>query len=247
MTQFGLTAPFWLDPYDRARFPDVSEALTEPNGLLAIGGDLSPERLLAGYRQGIFPWYSHGQPILWWSPNPRAIQRLTALKVSRSLRKTLKRQNYQVKFDTAFADVISECARPRGDGLGTWITDEMRNAYIRMHKLGHAHSVEVWDEDRLVGGLYGVSLGQLFFGESMFSRRNDTSKIAFVYLVRQLAKWGFAMVDCQVYSDHLGSLGTETVAREKFIEYLDIYCEKPGKPGPWQCDLSLNEVLALHE
>lgn len=247
MTKYGLSAPYWLDPYDRTHFPDVSEALTEPNGLLAIGGDLSPERLLAGYRRGIFPWYSHGQPILWWSPNPRAIQRLTALKVSRSLRKSLKRQNYQVKFDTAFADVIDACASPRGDGLGTWITDEMRNAYIRLHKQGDAHSVEVWDDDHLVGGLYGVSLGQLFFGESMFSRRNDGSKIAFVYLVRQLAKWRFAMVDCQVYSEHLGSLGAETIEREKFIEYLDIYCEKPGRRGPWQCDLTLNEVLAQYE
>jgi len=221
--------------------------LIEPNGLLAIGGDLSPERLLAAYRQGIFPWYSHGQPILWWSPNPRAILPFDDLKVSRSLRKSLKRLNYQVKFDTAFADVVSECARPREDGLGTWITDEMRTAYIRLHNLGYAHSIEVWDQARLIGGLYGVSLGQMFFGESMFSRRTDASKIAFVYLVRQLAKWGFAMVDCQVYSNHLGSLGTKTVAREEFVNYLDRYCDMPGMPGPWRCDLTLDEVLRQHE
>ncbi len=247
MTRFGHTAPFWLDPYDRTTFPDVGLALTEPDGLLAVGGDLSPERLLAAYRQGIFPWYSHGQPILWWSPNPRAILRLTALKVSRSLRKALKRPDHEVRFDFAFDQVISECARPREDGLGTWITQEMRNAYMRLHKLGYAHSIEVWHDDRLVGGLYGVSLGQLFFGESMFARRSDASKIAFVYLVRQLDKWQFAMVDCQVYSEHLGSLGAEMISREQFIEYLDKYCDKPGKTGKWACDLTLDEVLAINE
>ena len=247
MTRLGQSAPYWLDPNERTVFPDVSEALTEPDGLLAIGGDLSPERLLAAYRRGIFPWYSRGQPILWWSPNPRAILRLTALKVSRSLRKALKRRDYVVRFDNAFDKVIYECARPRQDGLGTWITDEMGYAYSRLHKLGYAHSIEVWQDDQLVGGLYGVSLGKLFFGESMFSRRSDASKIAFVYLVRQLAKWHFAFIDCQVYSEHLGSLGAEMISRERFIGYLDNYCDKPGKVGNWECDLTLEEVLLKHE
>lgn len=247
MTKSGQSAPYWLDPNVKDVFPDVSEALLEPNGLLAIGGDLSVERLLAAYRHGIFPWYSRGQPILWWSPQPRAILRLSALKVSRSLRKSLKRGDYQVRFDTAFEDVIRQCAKPRQDGLGTWITEEMHKAYVRLHKLGHAHSVEVWHEDQLIGGLYGVSIGKVFFGESMFSRRSDTSKIAFVYLVRQLAKWTYALVDCQVYSEHLGSLGAECIQREKFIDYLDNYCDKPGKPGHWQCDLLLDEVLLHYE
>ena len=247
MTKSGQSAPFWLDPGVKTGFPDVSLALTEPDGLLAIGGDLSPERLLAGYRRGIFPWYSHGQPILWWSPNPRAIMRLPALKISRSLRKSLRRGDYQVRFDTAFDAVVRECARPRQDGLGTWITDEMRNAYLRLHRLGQAHSIEVWHDERLIGGLYGVSMGKIFFGESMFSRRSDASKIAFVYLVRQLAKWMYALIDCQVYSAHLGTLGAEKIPRERFISYLDIYCDKPGMSGYWQCDLTLDEVLGYHE
>lgn len=228
-------------------FPDVSEALTEPNGLLAIGGDLSVERLLAAYHRGIFPWYSHGQPILWWSPNPRAILRLQALHVSRSLRKSLKRTDYEVRFDTAFDDVVHQCAKPREDGLGTWITDEMRNAYLRLHKLGYAHSVEIWHESHLIGGIYGVSLGKIFFGESMFSRRKDASKIAFVYLVRQLMKWDFALIDCQVYSQHLGSLGAELMPRERFIDLLQSDCEAEGKTGLWQCDLTRDEVLKRDE
>jgi len=228
-------------------FPDVSEALTEPNGLLAIGGDLSVERLLAAYHRGIFPWYSHGQPILWWSPNPRAILRLQALHVSRSLRKSLKRTDYEVRFDTAFDDVMHQCAKPREDGLGTWITDEMRNAYLRLHKLGYAHSVEIWHEGHLIGGIYGVSLGKIFFGESMFSRRKDASKIAFVYLVRQLMKWDFALIDCQVYSQHLGSLGAELMPRERFIDLLQTDCEVEGKTGLWQCDLTRDEVLKRDE
>jgi leucyl/phenylalanyl-tRNA--protein transferase len=247
MTRPRQSAPYWLDPSVRTAFPDVSEALTEPNGLLAIGGDLSVERLLAAYRHGIFPWYSHGQPILWWSPNPRAILQLSALKVSRSLRKSLRRTDYQVRFDTAFDDVVRACAKPRKDGLGTWITDEMRNAYLRLHKQGYAHSIETWHDGQLVGGLYGIGLGKLFFGESMFSRRTDASKIAFVYLVRQLAKWEYALIDCQVYSEHLGTLGAELIPRERFVEYLNNYCDKPGKTGNWQCDLTLEEILERHE
>lgn len=247
MTKSGHIAPYWLDPDIKTAFPDVNTALTEPNGLLAIGGDLSVERLLAAYRRGIFPWYSRGQPILWWTPNPRAVLKLNALKVSRSLRKALRRDNYQIRFDTAFEDVITQCAKSRGDGLGTWITAEMRNAYIRMHKLGHAHSIETWVDNQLVGGLYGISIGKVFFGESMFSRRTNASKLAFVYLVRQLEKWAFALIDCQVYSEHLGSLGAVQIPREQFTTYLDNYCDKPGVPGYWQCDLTLDEVLLRHE
>lgn len=247
MTKAGQSAPYWLDPSVKTAFPDVSEALTEPNGLLAIGGDLSVDRLLAAYHHGIFPWYSHGQPILWWSPNPRTILRLDALKVSRSLRKSLKRADYQVRFDTAFGEVVRQCAKPRKDGLGTWITDEMHHAYVRLHRLGYAHSIEVWDDNHIVGGLYGVSLGRIFFGESMFSRRTDASKIAFVYLVRQLAKWQFTLIDCQVYSEHLGSLGAELIQRERFVEFLQKYCDQPGHIGNWQCDITLDEVLEYHE
>lgn len=247
MTKPGHHAPYWLDPEAKTTFPDVSTALSEPNGLLAIGGDLSVERLLAAYRQGIFPWYSRGQPILWWSPNPRAILRLNALKVSRSLRKSLRRADYQVRFDTAFEDVIRQCAKPRTDGLGTWITEEMRNAYIRLHRLGYAHSIETWQDDKLIGGLYGISIGKVFFGESMFSRQSNASKLAFVHLVRQLQKWAFALIDCQVYSEHLGSLGAEQIPRERFTAYLDNYCIKPGRPGHWQSDLTLDEILLNHE
>jgi len=247
MSKSGQSAPFWLNPGMPGVFPDVALAMTEPNGLLAIGGDLSIERLLAAYRRGIFPWYSRGQPILWWSPNPRAILRLTALRISRSLRKAIRRKDYEVRFDTAFAEVLKRCAEPRKDGLGTWITQEMHLAYKRMHAAGYAHSIEVWQQDELVGGLYGVALGKIFFGESMFSRRRDASKIALVYLVRQLAKWRYALIDCQVYSEHLASLGAESISRDRFVAYLDNFCDKPGHTGDWQFDLSREEVLAFNE
>ena len=243
MTKTGITGPYWLDPADRTAFPDVSEALTEPDGLLAIGGDLSSERLLAAYRRGIFPWYSAGQPILWWSPNPRAVLYLDALHVSRSLARALKRADYTVTFDTAFNEVVQACATPRKDGLGTWITNEMASAYARLHRQGHAHSIEVWRDQQLMGGLYGVSLGRIFFGESMFSRQTNGSKIAFVWLVQQLRRWRYALLDCQVYSPHLGTLGARLILREKFIQYLDIYCDQPGHPGPWRYELTRTEVL----
>lgn len=243
MTKTGITSPYWLDPADKHAFPEVSEALTEPDGLLAIGGDLSMERLLAAYRRGIFPWYSDGQPILWWSPNPRAVLYLDALHISRSLRKALKRDDYRVTLDTAFNDVVRACATPRKDGLGTWITSEMASAYARLHRHGHAHSIEVWRDAQLIGGLYGVSLGRIFFGESMFSRATNASKIAIVWLVRQLQRWQFALMDCQVYSAHLGSLGARLIPREKFIQYLDIYCAKPDRPGPWQYELRREDIL----
>ena len=169
--------PFWLDPQsDPAQFPDPGYALEEPNGLLAVGGDLSPARLLNAYRQGIFPWYSNDQPILWWSPDPRAVLFPDKFRISRSLRKTLRKCPFRVTLDTAFAAVIDACSKPRGDNDGTWITDEMKQAYVQLHRIGFAHSVECWEGDELVGGLYGVSMGKVFFGESMFARTSDASE-----------------------------------------------------------------------
>jgi len=224
MTKGISTAPFWLDPDNTNAFPDVERALTDPDGLLAIGGDLSVERLTSAYRQGIFPWYSEGQPILWWSPNPRAVLFLDELKISRSLKKTLRKTNYHVTFDKDFNNVIEACAVTRRDGFGTWIVADMKKAYINLHKHGIAHSVEVWDGDQLSGGLYGVCIGSAFFGESMFSRQTDASKIALVYLVKQLQKWGFGFIDCQVYSDHLGTLGAKPISRQTFIQLVDKHC-----------------------
>jgi leucyl/phenylalanyl-tRNA--protein transferase len=240
----GIRVPFWIDPgpQDGYIFPDPDLALREPDGLLAVGGDLATERLLAAYAQGIFPWYSHGQPILWWSPDPRAVLFPERLKVSRSLRKTLRKRPYQVTLDRDFAGVIDGCAAPRDDGAGTWITSEMRAAYIRLHRAGYAHSVESWVDGELVGGLYGVAIGRVFFGESMFTRRTDASKVAFVHLVRQLQVWGFELVDCQISSDHLKSLGAEEIPRGRFLTLLEDYCAEPGVPGRWQLTAEPPEV-----
>lgn len=236
--------PFWLDPRDgRCAFPDPALALREPNGLLAIGGDLSPERLLVAYRRGIFPWFSDDQPLLWWTPDPRAVLFPERLKVSRSLRKTLGKGLFQVTADRAFAEVVQACSGPRRGAPGTWITTEMKAAYVRLHRLGYAHSVESWCEGELVGGLYGVAIGRVFFGESMFARRTDASKVAFVHLVRQLQARGFGVIDCQVASEHLASLGAEEIARAQFNALLDHYCELPGPPGPWQWEAAAMEQL----
>lgn len=234
--------PWWIPPGDTSlRFPDPSLALRDPDGLLAIGGDLSPQRILSAYRQGIFPWYSDEQPILWWSPDPRTVLLPDHLKISRSLRKTLRKGHFRITLDRAFADVIDACARPRAGSSGTWITNEMAEAYTLLHRAGHAHSVEAWLGGELAGGLYGVSIGRVFFGESMFSRRTDASKVAFVYLVTQLKAWGFPLVDCQVHSEHLASLGAEEIKRPVFIRLLRSLCTMDGRPGVW--DLSA-EVLA---
>ena len=222
----------WLDPDDaEAPFPDVECALKEPDGLLAIGGDLSPLRLLRAYRQGIFPWYSNDQPILWWSPDPRSVLRPERLKVSRSLRRTLKRNIFTVTADSAFRRVIENCAEPRGVGVGTWLTRDMIEAYCLLHTMGYAHSVEAWHRGELAGGLYGLALGKVFFGESMFTRRSDASKVAFVRLVEHLRKWGYILIDCQVASAHLNSLGAEAVPRREFIAQLNRYCDLPT---PWR-------------
>lgn len=207
----------WIDERDPPdAFPPPRRALTQPNGLLAAGGDLSVARLLAAYRHGIFPWYEDGQPILWWSPNPRAVLRPESLHVSRSLARTLRRGKFHVTTDSAFAAVIDACAMPRKSGPGTWITAAMAAAYTRLHEEGYAHSVEVWYEGRLVGGLYGVALGAVFFGESMFSRMTDASKVALARLATHLASRRFQLIDCQVDSPHLRSLGAEVISRTAF-------------------------------
>lgn len=230
-------APYWLTPEDPdAPFPPVERALRDPDGLLAIGGDLSPGRLLRAYRQGIFPWYSSGQPILWWSPDPRMVLAPAALKVSRSLRKTLRKGLFRITLDEAFGAVMRGCAEPRADAQGTWITPEMEGAYLRLHELGYAHSVEAWQDGELVGGLYGVALGRVFFGESMFSRRTDASKAAFVRLVQQLQRWGFVLIDCQVYTGHLASLGAGPITRREFTGLLERHALPPDPVGRWRLD-----------
>lgn len=233
-------APYWLDPHDpTAAFPPVELALRDPDGLLALGGDLSPERLLNAYRHGIFPWYSEGQPILWWSPDPRMVLRPDALNISRSLRKTLRKDALRITLDRDFAGVMAACAEPRADGLGTWITEDMTRAYQRLHELGYAHSVEAWQDDRLVGGLYGVALGKVFFGESMFTRVTDASKIAFAHLVRQLDHWGFTLIDCQVYTGHLASLGATPLPRTEFTAVLRQATIPPDRRGVWHLDADI--------
>ncbi len=225
--------PFWLEGVT-AGFPPVEYALEDPNGLLAVGGDLSAARLLDAYRQGIFPWYSEGQPILWWSPDPRTVLFPERLRISRSLRKTLRKQPFRITLDSAFGAVIRACAAPRPQQNGTWILPEVEAAYLRLHHLGHAHSVEAWIDDELVGGLYGVAIGRAFFGESMFSLRTDASKVAFVQLVRQLAAWGFGVIDCQIHSTHLASLGAESIPRHRFNSLVADYRQRPFPPGRWQ-------------
>jgi leucyl/phenylalanyl-tRNA--protein transferase len=234
--------PFWIKPGDPDhRFPDASLALREPDGLLAVGGDLSVERILSAYRNGIFPWYSNQQPILWWSPDPRTVLFPERLKISRSLRKTLRKNLFTVTLDQAFEDVIRACAELRADGAGTWITPDMAEAYLNLHRQGYAHSVECWRDGNLAGGLYGIALGGVFFGESMFSRVSEASKVALCYLVRQLQAWGYGLIDCQVYSDHLASLGAEEIPRDNFVAAVKQRCSEPGRTD-WNFDTSVLET-----
>ncbi len=203
--------------------------LAEPQGLLALGGDLSVERLILAYKMGIFPWYSEGEPILWWSPDPRMVLFPEKLHVSKRLNRLLKQGKFQVTFDKAFEQVIKECANVRIEqGQETWLTNEMISAYIELHKAGYAHSVEAWHQNKLAGGLYGIAMGQLFFGESMFTRITNGSKIAFVTLVKQLKKWNFKLIDCQVASHHLGHFGAEEIARKEFLKHLRMFIDKPN-------------------
>lgn len=218
--------------FDSLVFPDPSFA--EPDGLLAVGGDLSVERLLLAYQNGIFPWYDETSPILWWSPDPRLIMIPSEIKVSRSLRSILKRGIFELTLDTAFEEVINSCAIiHRAKHSNTWITPEMIEAYIRLHREGYAHSVEVWHKKKLVGGLYGVSLGSAFFGESMFTEMSNASKVALVALARLLDSWGFDFIDCQVVTEHLISMGAKAIPREEFLEMLHRSQLKPTKRGSW--------------
>jgi leucyl/phenylalanyl-tRNA--protein transferase len=222
------------DPND-LRFPPAERA--SPEGLLAVGGDLSPQRLLAAYRSGVFPWYSDDQPILWWSPDPRAVLFPDRFRVSRSLAKRLRSGRFTVTMDESFREVMLACAGPRQDrNAGTWITAEMIEAYSRLHEMGYAHSVETWHEDKLVGGLYGVSLGAAFFGESMFSHATDASKVALARLVAQLRRWDFRFIDCQLASDHLYSLGAEDIPRERFLALLAAALEADDRRGRWRLE-----------
>lgn len=217
----------WLnrETYD---FPPLERALREPNGLLAAGGDLSAERLLAAYRHGCFPWFQEGQPPLWWSPDPRTVLSPHEVHVSRSLAKILRQGRFEVSFDTNFAAVIKGCAGPRSYADGTWITDAMQQAYIELHQRGFAHSVEVRLNGELVGGLYGLAIGKLFFGESMFSRADNASKVGFATLATHLVKWGFVLIDCQMPTSHLQSLGAYAIPRSEYARYLQLYLDQPN-------------------
>ncbi|MBE0612320.1 MAG: leucyl/phenylalanyl-tRNA--protein transferase [Burkholderiales bacterium] len=218
-------------------FPPLTSALQHPNGLLAAGADLSPARLLAAYRQGIFPWYSADEPILWWSPDPRMVLIPSELKISRSLAKTLRNRGHEIRFDSAFEAVMEGCAtRGAGHGAtakGTWITDEMRDAYLHLHKLGYAHSAETWIDGELAGGLYGVAIGRMFYGESMFTRVRDASKMAMVHLVQRLQQQGCGMIDCQMHTAHLASLGARAIPRSVFSHRLRELVDYAATPTKW--------------
>ena len=211
-----------LDPHASDEpFPPVEMAWDEPNGLLAFGGDLSPNRLINAYKSGIFPWYNPDEPIYWWSPNPRAVLFPNKIRLSRSLRKTIRNKGYTITFDKEFSGVVQACAEPRLQSGGTWITNEMHLAYIKLHHMKVAHSVEIWNkEKKLVGGLYGVSSGGVFSGESMFSKEKSTSKIAFIALAWHLQNWGYSIIDCQIENSHLSSMGAENIPRKKYLEIL---------------------------
>jgi leucyl/phenylalanyl-tRNA---protein transferase len=224
-----------LDPTQpRQPFPPLHKALKEPNGLLAFGGCLSPQRIINAYRHGIFPWYNPGEPILWWSPDPRLVLFPDKLNISRSLSKTLRKQPFQIRYDSAFYRVVKACAEPRSEESGTWITDDMLQAYLTLHHLGVAHSFEAWQDGQLVGGLYGIAIGQVFFGESMFHRKTDASKVVFAHLIQQLTAWDYQLIDCQVSSEHLLSLGAEDIPRSRFTELLTKFCDRPPQPQAWQ-------------
>lgn len=245
-----MTAPYLLSNINKTDFPDVELALQEPDGLLAIGGDLSVERLISAYQKGIFPWYSEGQPILWWSPDPRMVLVPKEIKVSRSLAKKIRKQDFQITFDKNFRDVIIACSEPRLEQgrqqKETWILDEMIEAYVQLHDAGYAHSVECWQNEKLVGGLYGVAIGNVFFGESMFTRLSDASKIAFVFLSKQLEKWGFKLIDCQVYTSHLESLGAKMIARKQFLSLLRQHAIDKNTNTPWNMDKDLSSNVLTH-
>lgn len=221
----------WLEsPFD---FPPATTALREPNGLLAAGGALEPDWLLNAYGRGVFPWFSADDPILWWTPDPRMVLIPGQQKISRSLRKTLRAGRFEIRCDTAFAQVIAACAGPRREASGTWIVESIQAAYCRLHTLGWAHSVEAWQDETLVGGLYGVAIGRAFFGESMFHHRTDASKVAFAHLLQLLEREGYAILDCQMSTAHLASLGGQEMDREAFIQGLSHWTQENRRPGQW--------------
>lgn len=224
----------WLD--HNLNFPSPDKALIEPDGLLAAGGDLSSERIITAYRAGIFPWFSDDQPILWWSPNPRCVIDPKQAYTSKSLRKHIRKSNLTLTFDTQFESVIRHCAR-LGTDEGSWITEDMEEAYIQLHQEGVAHSVEVWDKGELIGGLYGLAIGRCFFGESMFSLKPNSSKVAFTSLCKQLDIWGYAIVDCQVENPHLLSLGASTLDRSEFLSILKNNIDLAPHAHSWKFDL----------
>jgi leucyl/phenylalanyl-tRNA--protein transferase len=228
-----MPSPFFTDHYP---FPDPRKADAE--GLVAYGGDLNPQRVLAAYAQGIFPWpYDAKTPLLWFSPDPRMVLRPSELHVSKSLQKTIDKHVFDVKYDTAFAEVIRHCATVRRPGQrGTWITDEMIRAYTKLHEMGYAHSAEAWSEGKLAGGIYGVSLGAAFFGESMFARQPNASKVAFVHLVRKIQAWDFHFLDCQIYTEHLARFGATPWPRTRFLKALEKALEQPTRKGLWRQD-----------
>ena len=228
-------------------FPDAEQADDSIGGLLAVGGDLSPERLLAAYRAGVFPWFDDDQaPILWWSPDPRAVLVPGEMRVSRSLAKRLRNGGFEVSFDRAFAEVVEGCATQRKGRSGTWITPAMGLAYNRLHEIGYAHSLEVWREGCLAGGLYGLSIGALFFGESMFSRHRDASKVALAHLSEQLKRWRFQLIDCQIPNDHLRSLGAKAIPRAEFLAALAANDESKTRVGAWTFDADILAVDSSH-
>jgi len=231
-----------LDPHASDEpFPPVEMAWEEPNGLLAFGGDLSSTRLINAYKSGIFPWYNPDEPIYWWSPNPRAVLFPNKIRISRSLRKAIRNKGYRISFDLDFSSVIQSCAAPRMDSGGTWITNEMYLAYIRLFELGIAHSVEVWNADnKLVGGLYGVATGGVFSGESMFSKERDTSKMAFVALAWHMQHWGYSLIDCQIENPHLMSMGSENILRKEYLTILRTSKEYSHFPWKYNAEVDLS-------
>jgi leucyl/phenylalanyl-tRNA--protein transferase len=231
----------WLRPEDP--FPSCEGALDDPNGLLAAGADLSSQRLLQAYKQGIFPWFNEGQPILWWSPNPRCVLIPDEAHRSRSLRKFIRKSSLSLSFNQHFQEVITHCARAEQENDG-WITDDMIDAYRYLHQLGHAHSLEVRQDGELAGGLYGLAIGKVFFGESMFSLRPNTSKVAFAALSEQLMRWGFKLIDCQVENDHLMSLGARKIDRHDFLAMLTKYTEDTSSLVSWQFDEDILNVIS---
>ncbi len=231
----------WLGPDDP--LPPVERALERPNGLLAAGGGLSLPRLLEAYSRGCFPWFNDGEPVLWWSPDPRMILVPTALHVSRSLLKRIRRGGFTVRADTAFREVMTSCAAPRPGQVGTWITSEIVEAYVALHAAGYAHSIETWMDGSLVGGLYGVAIGRAFFGESMFARVTDASKLALVHVVAQLERWEFGIIDCQMNTPHLAAFGAREVPRAVFLGVLRAFAAKAAPPTPWRLDDDLEVQL----